>query len=217
MADVDKNSTSETDSNKEAVKGLRTEIDTVNEQLRAMNATFKESIETLANSMKPAVVQKQVSFDDAMYDADKMEERVTQKATEIAQGVAAKNRELDMTIYNLSQDYPEITSDSAIQKSVKEIEASLPAAMRGTAIGLETAVLKAVTKAGLMPKSKRQTVDEDISFGSGRSQTTKPKARAKVDQNMLDIATLMGRDITDKNVLKGLEDAANRDTFNKYR
>ncbi len=223
MADVDNNSTSSTDSSTEAVKGLRTELDAklgeVNDQLKAMNAQFRESLQSIASSMTPATPPQQTRIsDEDMWDAGKLEDKIVAKATEISRAEQAREREMNTTIYNLAQEYPEIQSDPTMQKAVREAQATLPQAMQNSAIGLETAVLKAVSKAGLLPKSKRSAIDEDASFGPSRSTSEKrTEKKSKVNQSMLDFAQLLGRDITDKNVLKGLEEAAARDTYSKYR
>jgi hypothetical protein len=80
------------------------------------------------------------------------------------------------------------------------------------------AVLKAVTKAGLVPKSKRQVLDEDVSAGGSRGTgETNRKSKSKVTDQMLRAAEALGRPVDDPDFVKRLEEAANRTAWNRYR
>ena len=79
------------------------------------------------------------------------------------------------------------------------------------------AIKGSVAKAGIIAKSKRQAVDEDISMGSRSANEQRPKSKVKISQDTLAVAQLMGRDINDPEVLKRLEAAAQRSDYTRYR
>jgi hypothetical protein len=222
MADADNKENLPNDQTK--VQGVtKTELDAklgeVQEQLKAMNSQFADSLQSLASAVKPPQKQQPTFSDDDIYDPAKLETKVAAKAGEIAQQIVARERELNATIYNMAQDYPEIQSDPAIQKAVREAQATLPANMRDSALGIETAILKAVTKAGLVPKSRRPVVDDEPSVSGTRSAASGSSSgkKQKIDPRTLEFAQLLGRDITNADVLKGLEEASQRDGYNRYR
>jgi hypothetical protein len=225
MADADNQD--QTSPNQQNVGVTKTELDAklgeVNEQLRAMNATFQESIQAIASAVKPQQQTRQqpVFNDDVMYDPNKLESAVKTQASQIAGELLRKERELNTAVYNLSQEYPEITSDPGIQKAVREAQATLPESIRDTAIGIETAVLKAASKAGLVPKSKRQAqLDDDISVGprspTGGGQRNKG-SKNKVAAETMELAELMGLNTEDPKVAESIAKHAQRDSWSRYR
>lgn len=221
MANADnKEDTSQQSNNGLDGKALEAKLADVQEQLKTMNEEFAKSMTSLASRVAPQQKKQETTFsDNDVYDAKTLGQKVEQRSSQIAKEIIAQERQLNNTIYQLSQEYPEIVSDAAIRKAVLEANALLPEQMRDSALGYETAVLKAVSKAGLMPKSKRPVVDEDISSGGGRGsdRNSKKAGKGKVTEDMLAFAQLLGRDVSDPKVIKGLEDAAGRDNWSKYR
>jgi hypothetical protein len=221
MADVDQqDKTSPTNQTVGVTSAeLDAKLSAVTEMLKAVNAQNQEAYQNLASAIKPAQKAQPVFTDDAMYDPGKLQEAVTVQASKIARDMLKSERELNTTVYNMAQEYPEIQTDPQIQKAVREAQATLPENMRDTALGLETAILKAASKAGLMPKSKRSApVDDDIYVAPrGSGEQRKSSRSQKVDQRTLEFAELLGRDIEDPQVLKGLEEATKRDSYSKYR
>lgn len=195
------------------------------EQIRAMNAQNQEAMKAVASSIASSKSSKKetVVEDDDYFDAKKLQKKVGAIANDIATNALKKERELNNTIYALTQDYPEIGSDPEIRKAVLQAHQSLPESIRDTADGYETAVLKAVSKAGLLPKNKRQARSDADDFAVGgqrglgeRRQET--KGSKKVSNKTLAFAELLrGRSLT-KEEEKGIEEvASNRDTFRRYR
>lgn len=190
---------------------LNAQLTQVQEELRKMNERMEATQNAIAESNRVKVTKE--DDDENIYDP-----KVLSRKMEAAFDTKLRaERQKDLTIYNLAQEYPEIQTDSKIRAAVLEAQNQIPASLRDTADGYEMAVLKAVSKAGLMPKSKRQVIDDDVSI-SPRSSGTRPTAkRTKVSDRTLQVAEMLGRDISDPKVLAGLEEAANRDTYNKYR
>ena len=198
---------------------IELELAKVQEQLASMNRLYEAQSQAIANMAKPPKAPEPEIADDDIYDPKALASKVLKKTDEVVSQALARERELNSTIYSLTQDYPEISSDAAMRKAVIEAHNQVPEALRGTAAGYEMAVLKATSKAGLVPKSMRKDikVDEDISAGGGSSRSERSKSKKAVTDKMIAFAQLLGRDTSDPKVLKGLEEAANRDTYGKFR
>lgn len=215
MTDADnKNDTSSETDDKSKGNSVNAELAEVREQLRKMNEQTTASLQAIADSMKQQRQRQEPQEEENLYDPNTL----IRKAETIFDTRYRAERAKDVTIYNLAQEYPEIQTDSKIRQAVIEAQAQVPASIRDSAEGYEMAVLKAVTKAGLQPKSQRRTVDEDASLGSSGSGTSRqPRKRQKVSAETLAVAELMGIDTSDEKRMKSLEEAANRDTYTKYR
>lgn len=214
----------------EAVKGLQSKLDSelgaVKDQLKAMNDAFASGMQQLATAMTPKQPQQQPRQQSGFTDADFLDPQALQgKVTNLAQDIAsralAREREMNATIYNLAQEYPEIQTDQKIKQAVVEAHKTLPAEMRDTAVGYETAVYRAVSKEGLQPKSKRQIVeDAPVASGGKGGGQGKPDKKAKVDPRSIEFARLLGRPVDDPNYVKELEKTTARSedgTWGRYR
>lgn len=179
------------------------------EQLQAMNSKMEETLAAIAAAnRKPEPKQEEVN----LYDPQSM----VQHVEKIFDTRLREEKNKDMTIFNLAQDYPEIQTDPKVRQAVLDAQKTVPQHLQGTAEGYELAVLKATTRAGLIPKSQRKTIDDDVSYDGTRRQNA-PKKRAKVAEATLLAAQAMGIDTDDPKRMQGLEDATNRDTYTKYR
>ncbi len=182
------------------------------EQLQAMNSKMEETLAAIAASNQRNTPKVQ-EVEENLYDP----QVVLQRAERIFDTKYRTEKQKDMTIFNLAQDYPEIQTDPKIRQAVLDAQKTVPEHMRDTAEGYQLAVLQATSRAGLIPKSQRKTVDDDVSYDGTRRQAQAPKKRVKVSDAMIEVAQRMGRNTDDPEVMKRLEDAANRDTFTKYR
>ncbi len=189
---------------------LTQQLAQIQENLGRMNAQMEATQAAIAAAnRRPEPEQEDENLFEPQQMINKMEKIFdTRLRTEKAK---------DMTIYNLAQEYPEIQTDSKLRQAVLEAQKSIPESLRDTADGYELAVLKATQKAGLIPKSQRRAVEDEPSYDGRRSAPVKAKPRVKVSEATLQVAELMGRNIEDPETLKRLEDAANRDTYAKYR
>jgi hypothetical protein len=119
-------------------------------------------------------------------------------------------------IAEMSREYPEINSDTKLMQAVVNELKALPSSIQQTADGYEVAILKAVNKAGIVPRSRRQAVDEDVSMGNRGGGTQGREKKTKLSQNSMDLAELMGLNTSDPEVVKRLEKRAQRSRWNKY-
>lgn len=224
MADADQQDKTSPDSQNAGV--TRSELDAklgeVMAQLQAMNATNQEMYQAVASAAKPQPqAQQRVFQDEDLYDAQKIEQKVATTANQIANQVVLRERELNTTIYNMAQEYPEIQSDTKVQQAVKEAREALPTNFRDTAQGLEMAILKAASKIGLIPKSKRSNdgLDPDFSapVGRGSGEQRRQGSSAKVSEETLAAAELMGVNVSDPETVKRLEGYSQRKNWGSYR
>lgn len=201
--------TSQTTDTKDQSKG-NDGLAALQEQLKSMNEKLEATQQAILAAQKPQTQTQEREYN--LYEPADALKAATDAAAKL---IKEENRKNHM-IYSLSQEYPEIQSKPEVRQAVLEAQRTLPTSMQDTAEGYEMAVLKAVAKSGLLAKSKRQTVDDDVSFGSGSgSRREETKTKVKVSKETLAFAELMGRDIKDPKVLASLEQAANRN-FGKY-
>ncbi len=218
MADADTNTNTSQNSSSNNASGstgnqaeLTRQLAEIQENLGRMNSQMEATQAAIAAAnQRAAPIQKQE--DENLFEPQQM----INKMEKIFDTRLRTEKAKDMTIYNLAQEYPEIQTDSKLRQAVLEAQKSIPESIRDTADGYELAVLKATQKAGLIPKSQRRSVEDEPSY-DGRRSTAKAKPRVKVSDATLQVAELMGRNISDPETLKRLEDAANRDTYSKYR
>ncbi len=215
MADADTTITSQTITGNNAggstgnQDALNRQLAEIQENLGRMNDQMLATQQAIANSNRQAPVKQE---DENLFEPQQM----INKMEKIFDTRLRTEKAKDMTIYQLAQEYPEIQTDTKLRQAVLDAQKTIPESIRDTADGYELAVLKATQKAGLVPKSQRKSVEDDPSYDARRS-TPKAKPRVKVSDATLQVAELMGRNISDPDTLKRLEDAANRDTYAKYR
>jgi hypothetical protein len=211
------NSSEQADSIATIKSDLDSKLSEVQQQLAQMN-------EFMQSQQRAAAKPQATEIDDSdVFDAQSLNRKVTQAADSVARELLAQERQKNATIYQMAQEYPEIHSDKDLQKEILSAQKTLPKSLQDTAEGYEMAVLKAVSKQGLVAKSRRQAAssDDDFSVGSRSSSSTKSEGRRssgkKVSEATLAAAELLrGRALTDEE-RKGLEQAASRDTYNRYR
>lgn len=217
MADADNKDTSQKPDGNGAGGGtgkedaLAQQLAKIQEDLGKMNAQMEATQAAIAAANQRANPSPKPEEED-LYDP----QQLLRRAEAVFDTRLRADKDKDMTIYRLSQDYPEIQTDSKLRQAVLEEQRLMAESFRDTADGYRLAVLQATAKAGLVPKSQRKTVEDDVSYDGRRVQRTPPK-RIKVSDATIMAAQLMGRDTDDPEVMKRLEDAANRDTYTKYR
>lgn len=220
MADADQQDTTSSDQIEsvdtpanQGTSKVEAELAKVQTMLEQMNQGFAAMAQAAVTKNKP--VEEEV---DPVYDPKRYRQQLLNEAEEIARRQVARERELNTVVYQMAQEYPEISTDANLKRAITEAQRALPEGFRETAAGYEAAILKAVNKAGLLPKAKRQApIDEDVAMGSGRSSSRpQPKGKAKISPEALELAQLLGRDINDPKVLAGLEAASKRQKWSSW-
>lgn len=218
MADADKNDNTSQNSTGNSAGGSTGNQDALTKQLAEIQENLgKMNAQMEATQAAIAVANQRANPPPKQEDENLFEpQQMINKMEKIFDTRLRTEKAKDMTIYNLAQEYPEIQTDAKLRQAVLDAQKTIPESIRDTADGYELAVLKATQKAGLVPKSQRRAVEDEPSYDARRS-AVKSKPRVKVSDATLQVAELMGRNISDPETLKRLEDAANRDTYAKYR
>lgn len=218
MVDEDTSSNapeSKTDKGLESIRDkMESELSLIKEQLTSMNEQNAREMQRVVAAVTPR--QDTTVGDDDIFDPKALRSKILSEATKTASDMLAEERRKNTTLYQLAQEYPEIQTDRELQKAITEAQSKLPTSIQDTADGYEMAVLKAVARAGVLPKSKRPVVDEDVSAGSGRSVKASSKGTKSSDKTVMIAELLRGRALTD-NELKSLDQASKRDTYGRYR
>ncbi len=193
---------------------LAKQLAEIQEGLAKVNARIEEQAQVaLAQARASAATQQQKRrTEENLYEP----ETLLKRAEELFDTKSRENKAKDMEIYSLAQEYPEIQTDTKLRAAVLEAQKSQPLTLQDTAQGYRLAVLEATSKAGIVAKSQRKTIEDSPDY-DGTRRSAAPKKRVKVSDATLQAAALMGRDIEDPEVLARLEEAANRDTYGKYR
>lgn len=219
MADADTTSKApeSTDKGLAELQGkVESELSSIKEQLQSMNQQYSQGLQEIKSAVAPKAPTMTVEDDD-IFDPKTLRKKIINEATGIADSMIRANREKDIMIYNLAQDYPELQSDRELQNEMLAAQKALPKDLQDTAIGYKMAALEAVTKKGLIAKSKRQVVDQDIASGGARSAAKPDKSQAKVSDKTIAIAELLrGRTLTEDEK-KSLAATVKRDTYSRYR
>ncbi len=214
MANADDKDASQTSNSKEQDNGSNAQakmLEALQTQLTEMNQKLEQQANTLAEAARRSAPAPKPE-EQNLYEPQNM----VQHMEKIFDTRLRSEKQKDMTIYNLAQEYPEIQTDPKVRQAVLDAQKTVPESLRDTSEGYQLAVLQATSRAGLIPKSQRKTVDDDVSYDGSRR--AKPAAkRAKISQETLMAAQAMGKNTDDPEYIKRLEEAVNRDTFTKYR
>lgn len=181
------------------------------EQLRAMNDRMEATQTAIAEANKRAA-PPQKQEEENLYDPTV----VLARAEKIFDTRLREEKQKDITIFQLADEFPEIKSDPKVRQSVMEAQKGLPSHLQDTAQGYELAVLQATSKHGLIKRSQRKVVEDEPSY-DGTRRSNRSEKKAKVSQATLDAAALMGVNVEDPDTVKRLEGYTNRDTYSKYR
>lgn len=194
------------------------------EKLAQTNAQLAEMLTLVQQSVKPVETKPGKSARDLLYDdpdafVSEVTEKATRKAQEEARALAAQQSAINNVIADYSSKYPEIAQQGseAMQLAVKYGN-ELPKHLKGTAEGAELAMSKAIAELGLAPVSRRKKSEEpEVVGGAARSSSGGPKkSEAKLDDNTLALAQLMGVDLKDKKRVDNLAKATSRKNWLKY-
>ena len=214
----------------ELLKNTRAEMQrktsNLEEKLAQTNAQLEQMLALVQQSVKPAESKSEKSARDLLYDAPEefvahVTEKATRKAQEEARALAAQQSAINNVIADYSSKYPEIAQQGseAMQLAVKYGN-ELPKHLKGTAEGAELAMSKAIAELGLAPVSRRKKAsseEPEVVGGAARSTNSQSKKPdAKLDDNTLALAQLMGVDLKDKKRVENLAKATSRKNWLKY-
>lgn len=213
------------------IRNIKAEMDRKIGNLSEQNAQIKAALEAIVaqNAAKTKPPAETENLEDLVYSDPKryaqlVEERAIQKASEAVTKQAQMSQATQGTIMSIQAQYPEFGQDNseAAQLALRKFQ-TLPAHLKGTPEGAKMVLLEAASELGLVPANKRRRVteesDDSFSLGGAGGQGTsgRRKTPAKLDPKTLAFAEAIGLDTSKPEVLKSLEERAQRDSWNKYR
>jgi hypothetical protein len=217
---ADNNETPETKQDGQSADQLasfKSELDNRLSEVQAQLAQINQQF--MAASQSRVSAAEDVSDDD-IFEPKKLEQKITSKATAIAADMIREEQRKTAVIYDLGKEFPEIHTDVQLQTAIREAQKSLPESMRDSAVGYETAVLKAVAKQGILPKSKRpDNSTDDFSVSGSRSIGNQSKGgkKGKASEGTRAVAELLrGRALTKEEEAR-LDEASTRSNYSRYR
>lgn len=230
MSDESPN-TSGAPTDQDTVKNVKSEFDrklqAVNDQIAAQNQFMTSQFNEIMNAVKakPALPDtsdkdlENLSYNNPAQYAKVVEQKAAVAAEAAASRITTAQNERQNMLIQLTAEYPEL-SDASSEMYQKVVAQSKALGTNYTPSEIKSLIRDVAADVGILPKNKRPAASTDgFSLGGTRS-TGAPRGgepRAKVDEKTLLMAQLLGRDINDPKVLKGLEEATQRDTYNRYR
>lgn len=212
MADADNKETSQApDLSKvtESISSLGEAVKAMAEQQRQL----QEGMLTLAQANK----KQAEPVDDNIYDPKVLIQRTNETISKTVASALQEERNRNYTMASLAQEYPEINSgDAKIREAILTAQKKLPLEMQGSAVGYEMAIKAAMSEQGIVPVSRRQKNDDDYTVPTGRNTERGGKKSAKLANETLEVAALMGLDPADPKVVERLQKHSTRN-FGKYR
>jgi hypothetical protein len=202
------------------IGNLKSEFD---RKLDNINSQFEKLTQMLEpkQAPQPTAPSKKVSvFENEDEFASTIEERATQKATEISARMIQTQKQFDAVVAQATSNYPELNdpSTSVYQKLKSKLD-SQHGALKGTPEGFRMAVLEAAAEEGLVPAAKRPksaSGSDDFSISSSGSQSSRrPSREPEIDQESIEFAQLIGAPTNNKEFQKFMKNASQR-KFGKY-
>ncbi len=233
MADEGQNQAGTPAPDADPVKNVKSEFDrkiqAIQEQIAEQNRFNVEQFNQILSAVKttkpsePDTSDKDIenlAFNEPAKYAKLVEDRARVAAESAATRMSDAQSARQNMIIQLAQEYPEL-NDPSTEFYQKVSAQSKSLGSNYTPSEAKALIREVAADVGLLPKAKRQTSNAgDFSFGGSRGGAGSGADRSKkaeVSADTLLVAQLLGRDIKDPKVLKGLEEATKRDTYNKYR
>lgn len=195
-------------------KGPKIDLTELTQKLAELAENQKVTMEAVGN-MARSQRQPEPPVEENLYDPNTL----LQKSREASRQEIQNSRSIDLKIAEIASEYPEVHQDAKLIQAVETERRKLSAAVRDTADGYEHAMLRAVNKAGLIPKSKRQVAqtDPDFSFGSGNQRAERGAKKSKATSDQMELARLLGRPVDDPKYVESLEKTiSSREDFGKW-
>lgn len=220
----------------DATKNVKAEFDrklqAINDQIAAQNQFYAEQFNNIQNLIKetkaPASsVDSDKELEKMYYDepakfTKTVTDRATRAAEDAANRIASAQAERQTLLTQMVAEYPELndTTSEMYQKVMVESK-KLSKDEQANNLIIKGLIHATAADTGILPKSKRATSGSDgFSLGGSRgsgSGTPRKSGDTQIDDKTLLFSQLLGRDVNDPKVRKGLEAAVKRDTYNKYR
>jgi hypothetical protein len=229
----------ETKENKErSIESVTAEFSRKTAKLSEENSKMSQQLEKLLNyveSQRAASTSQTTSnqesedkLEDLAYTnpklyAQKVKDMAKREALSAVSQTFAEQQRTNTVLGQLAADYPELNdNNSELTKKAVEIYKSMSDSDRTSPISYKVAVRDAAAELGILTKNKRSKSSSDepnISAGGIPSELNKKSGSSssnKLDEKTLQIASLMGLDISDKKVVESLTKRSQRKNWGKY-
>lgn len=191
-------------------------------QLEQTNAALLQQLQSITMP-KAQVAAPGKSLNDVWLDSPEEAANMVSNATEarIMSKLDARAKE-SSTIQALANDFPEITDPNhELTKKAVEIYGSLSAEDKKSPVAYRAAVREAAMELNMVPKSKREQYEDDVSIrGTGnsrvRGEQRKERASKDIDAETEEFARLVGVNIDDPKTRERIKSKHGRRTYNRW-
>lgn len=241
MAENDQNSSGENTNESQEGQGSQRSIESVTAEfsrktakLSEENARMSQQLEKMMAYLEQQRVstsptssnQSEENLEDLAYTnpklyAAKVAERAKKEALNAVNQTFAEQQKTNTVLTQLAAEYPELAdNNSDLTRKAVEIYKSMSDSERSSPIAYKVAVRDAAADLGVLPKGKRSkssTNEPNISSSSvANNLSSKAPTSGKISEQTLEIAALMGLDVSNKDVVKNLEKRSQRKNWGKY-
>jgi hypothetical protein len=207
-------------------------FDNVSQQLAEQNRRMEEILQGVisANTQRSQPQQpqgksiKEMMYDDPDAAAAEITNRALAAANQAVEQRVQESQRAQSMVQEVMNNYPEfgVQGSEAAQLAFQKMK-SFPKEDQGKPFAVKTAMLEAAAELGLIPAKARKSASQgqdDFSMAGRTSGTGGSRQRSdqkpKVAPETLELAALLGVDVTDKKRLQGLEEASKRTKWSKY-
>ena len=204
--------TSQTQSNTAQDKGQSDAFAEVKAQLAELARNQAATMDAVASVARSTARPAAAEVEENLYEPETLLRRAEQRA----EAKILARETLQLKVMEMAKEYPEINSDTKIMNDVQAQLRNLPANLQQTPEGYEIAINRAASSNKLVPRSRRQTVDDDISVSNAGVDRRSSK-KQKVTSEQLELAALLGMPADDPKYQERLEKQVNKRTdFKKW-
>lgn len=189
-------------------------------QVSSLAALNQQLLSKLDGLSKPAHIPQGSSTEDftnVLFERpkefiDKFQQSVSQQIDQRISGIQQQASEQTQVLSNLYDQYPELQNPSSeLTKKAIEIQSGMSAEERRNPKMLRVAALEAAAELGVQPKRKRPVEDQDAAFApsslNGKfSDREMPRSMKQAEAATMELAELMGLNVSDKKVKDSLKD-----------
>lgn len=193
-----------------------------NRKLDAMLAAVQERMQPASQQASQQKPLRELLFEDGDAAERYIEERAAKIADQVVERKVQVSQASQQAVGEVIGNFPEFgeANSAAATLAIQKV-GKLPKHLQGTPEGTKMAMMEAAAELGLVPAKARKAAannDDFVVGGSAKGGSRKPADPLKdIPEATLQMAQLLGRDISDPKVLEGLRAASKRGDWSKYR
>lgn len=200
---------------------LKKLTETLTSQITNLKGELNRKVGNLESRFNPPQPEpKDEPLEDLIYtNPKKVIETIRKQATDAAVGVVADSQRKATEIGNMVYDYPELQDrNSDFFKAAVKVFEGMSSEEQANPMAMKLAVKEAAIDAGLKPRSKRDTSDDDFYMegGNGAPRSNRRNREPELQDTTLILAEKMGLNTSDPKVLESLKARSKRTNWNRY-